>query len=100
MALFASGVALCYLAAALAAARDLRVGVLIAFGFTVLAFAFSGYGVYRYLVNGFDYWSGNFPHLDGMYWPPYLFLLIALGSLAVIVLHALTWPWMLRPRLR
>ena len=98
--LFASGAALCYLAAAVAAARDRLAGVLIAFGFTVLAFAFSAYGVYRYLVNGFDYLSGNFAYLDGVYWPPYLFLLIALGSLAVIALHALTWPWMLRPRVR
>ncbi|HEX6997695.1 MAG TPA: hypothetical protein VF322_06095 [Gammaproteobacteria bacterium] len=96
--LFASLVGLCYLGAAVAAALDRRPGVWLALAFTVLAFAFSAYGVYRYVDNGFDFVAGNFPGRTGWYWPAYLFVLVALGALAVIVLHAVSWPWMLRPR--
>lgn len=95
---FAGAVGLCYVAASLLAMRDRLVGIWIAFGFTLFAFAFSAWGVYRYLDNGFEFLSGNFPGRAGIYWPAYLFLLIALGSLTVIVLHAATRDWMLRGR--
>ena len=98
MMMLASVVGLCYVAAAIGAAFDRPVGVWLALGFSVLAFAFSAYGVYRYLVNGFGFLSGNFANLEGVHWPAYRFLLVALGSLAVIVLHAVSWPWMVRPR--
>jgi|SRR5690606_7979750 len=94
----AGAVGLCYVAVSLLAMRDWLVAIWIAFGFTLLAFAFSAWGVYRYLDNGFEFLSGNFPGRTGIYWPAYLFLLIALGSLAVIVLHATSRDWMLRGR--
>ena len=96
----ASVVGLCYVAAALVATRDRLAGIWLAFAFGLLAFAFSAWGVYRYLDNGFDYLSGNFDGRTGIYWPAYLFLLVTLGSITVIVLHALSWRWMLRPRER
>ncbi len=98
MAVFASGIAFCYIGAALAAAWDRPLGVWLAFLFTLSAFGFSAWGVYRYLDNGFEYWSGNFPGWSGFYLPPYVFLAVALGAAAVIVLHALSWRWLLRPR--
>lgn len=96
--LLVSVAGLCYVIASIVAMRDKRVGIWLAFAFSVLTFAFSVWGVYRYLDNGFAYMSGNFPGREGIYWPAYLFLLVALGSLTVIVLHALSWPWMLRPQ--
>lgn len=88
--LFTGAVAACYVIASIAAARDRLLGIWVAFAFTVLAFGFSAWGVYRYIDNGFEFLSGNFPGRAGIHWPAYLFLLIALGSLAVIVLHALS----------
>jgi hypothetical protein len=91
---------LSYVIASVAAARDRVVGIWLAFSLSLLAFAFSGWGVYRYLVNGFDYLSGNFGGRAGIHWPAYLFLLVALGTMTVIVLHLVSWRWMLRPRRR
>lgn len=95
---FAGAVGLCYVAAAIFAMLDKRVGIWLAFGFTLSAFAFSVWGVYRYLDNGFEFLSGNFPGRTGVYWPAYLFLLIAIGALVVIVLHTLSVDWMFRAR--
>ncbi|HEX6994682.1 MAG TPA: hypothetical protein VF339_11115 [Gammaproteobacteria bacterium] len=83
---FAVVVGLCYVAASILAMRGTPVGVWLAFAFTLAVFAFTVWGVYRYLDNGFEFLSGNFPGRSGIYWPAYLFLLIAVGSLAVIVL--------------
>ena len=97
--LLVTGIAgVCYVIAAIAAASDRVVGIWAAFFFTLLAFAFSTWGVYRYLDNGFEYLSGNFPSRTGIHWPAYLFLFIAVGSLAVIVLHALSARWMRHPQ--
>ncbi|MBN1238135.1 MAG: hypothetical protein JXB36_06520 [Gammaproteobacteria bacterium] len=97
---FAGVAGLCYLVASVAAMRDRIVGIWLAFAFSLLTMLFSGWGVYRYLDNGFDYLAGNFDGRAGVYWPAYLFLLVAAGSIAVVVLHALSWRWMLRPRQR
>lgn len=85
---FAVAVGIAYVAAALLAMRGRLIGVFAAFGFTLVVLAFSVWGVYRYLDNGFEFLSGNFPGRTGFYWPAYLFLLIAVGSLTVIVLRA------------
>ncbi|HEX7081583.1 MAG TPA: hypothetical protein VF329_11265 [Gammaproteobacteria bacterium] len=98
--LITGAVGLCYLIASIAAIWDKAVAVWIAFVLTVLTFAFSTWGVYRYLDNGFDYLAGHFEGRDGIYWPAYLFLLVALGSIVVIVLHVSSWRWMGRPRER
>jgi hypothetical protein len=98
--LFAGLVGLCYVIASIAAVRDKLVGMWLAFAFSLLTFVFSAWGVYRYLDNGFDYLSGNFDGRAGIYWPAYLFLFVALGAITVIVLHALSWRWMLRPKER
>lgn len=100
MVAFAGVVALCYIAASVAAALDRVIGIWIAFAFTLLTFAFAAWGVYRYIDNQFDFLSGRFTVGQGTYWPPYLFVLIALSAFAVIVLHALSWRWMLHPRRR
>lgn len=97
-AVFASVAGLCYVIASIAAIRDRPVGVRLAFTFSLLAFGFSAWAVYRYLDNGFDYLSGNFDGRAGIHWPAYLFLFVAVGAITVIVLHVLSWRWMLRPR--
>lgn len=97
---FAGILGLCYVGASIAAARDRPAGVWLAFACSVLACGVSAWGVYRYLVNGFEYLSGNFPGRAGIHWPPYLFLLVAAGSIAVVALHVGAWRWMLRPRER
>ena len=98
MVAFAGLVGLCYVLASMAAIMDRLAGIWLAFAFSVLTLLFSAWGVYRYLDNGFDYLAGNFGGRDGIYWPAYLFLLVAVGSIAVVVLHAFAWRWMLRPR--
>jgi hypothetical protein len=95
--LFAGAVGVCYVLAAIAAAGDRRIAIWAAFAFTLLTFAFSTYGVYRYLDNGFQYLAGNFPGRPGIYWPAYVFAFVAVGSFAVIVLHAFTTRWMRHP---
>ena len=87
--LFAVVVGVSYIVAAILALRDNLVGIWIASGFSLAAFAFSVWGVYRYIDNGFAWLSGNFPGRTGFYWPAYLFLAIAAGSFAVIVLRAM-----------
>lgn len=89
--LFAVAVGLAYIVAAIFALRDKQVGSWIALGFTLAAFTFSIWGVYRYIDNGFAWLSGNYPGRSGFYWPTYLFLLIAVGSFAVIVLRAMAF---------
>ena len=96
--LFAGIGGLCYVVASAAAARDRPAGVWFAAALSVLAFGFSAWGVYRYLDNGFDYLAGNFAGRAGIYWPAYLFLLVAVGSFVVIVLHGVAWRWVLEPR--
>jgi hypothetical protein len=90
-------VGLVYVAASIAAARGRPAGAWLAFGCSVLAAAGSAWGVYRYLVNGFDYLSGNFPGREGIYWPAYLFLFVAAGSIAVVMLHVGAWSGLGRP---
>lgn len=87
----ALAVGLCYVAASLAAARNTPTGVWLAFTFSALAFVLSAWGVYRYLDNGFDYLSGNFAGRAGVYWPAYLFLFVAAGSITVVVLQIRSW---------
>jgi hypothetical protein len=93
-------VGLGYVGASIAAARGRPALVWLAFGCSVLAAAGSAWGVYRYLVNGFDYLSGNFPGRAGIAWPAYLFLIVAAGSIAVVVLHIGAWRGAVRPRER
>jgi hypothetical protein len=88
----------CYVVAAAAAARHRPMALWIAFAFSVLALAFSAWGVYRYLDNGFDYLSGTFGGRGAVNWPAYLFLLVALGSMTAVVLHVAVWRTQLRAK--
>lgn len=89
-----------YVIAAALAAQDRLVAIWIAFAFSVLTLPFAAWGVYRYLDNGFRYLAGNFAGRAGIHWPAYLFLFVAAGAASVVVLHLLSWRWMLRPRER
>lgn len=84
----AGAVAAAYVVAAMAAFRW-RAAHWLALGFTFLALLFAVWGVYRYFANGFEWLGGNFSGRDGIYWPAYIFLLVALGSATVIVLQLL-----------
>lgn len=94
-ALLATGVALAYVAAAVLAMLDYRVGIWLAFVFSLLTAAFTSYGVYRYVRNGFDFLTGTYGRLDDAYLPPYLFVLVASGSIAVVLMHAKAGRWLL-----
>jgi len=96
--LFTGAFGLCYVVVSILALLDKRIGIWLAFGFTLLAFVFSAWGVYRYVDNGFEFLSGNFPGRTGFYWPAYLFVLVALGSLAVILLNFAARDRLLRGR--
>lgn len=68
--------------------RGSRTGAWLSFVLGLAAAAFSIWGVYRYLVNGFDFALGNFAGRAGIHWPAYLFALVALCSISAGVLHA------------
>ncbi len=85
----------CYVGAAVLAALDYRIGIWLAFAFSVLTAAFAGYGVYRYVRNGFDFLRGTYGRLDETYLPPYLFALVAACAVAVVLLHLKAWRWLL-----
>lgn len=87
---------LCYVGAALLAMRDYRIGVWLAFLCSVLTAGFTGYGVYRYVRNGFDFLAGTDGRIEPVHWPPYLFLCVATAALAVVLLHARAWRWLVR----
>jgi hypothetical protein len=88
-------VGLCYVLSALGALRNVRPAIWSAFAFSLATTAFAGYGVYRYVVNGFDFLSASFPFRSGTYFVPYLFVAIAAGALAVVVMHVGAPRWML-----
>jgi hypothetical protein len=92
----AMGAASCYVVAAVLAMRDYRIGIWLAFACSVLTAAFASYGVYRYVVNGFDFLSGTDGRIEPVYLPPYGFLLVAAASVVVVLMHAGAWRWMLR----
>lgn len=96
MVLFASLIGVCYMIAAIAAYRNNRIAIWIAFVYSTLTAMISLLGVQRFLDNGFDYFVGNFEHLQGIYLPPYLFLLISLMSTLVVILHCLSWRWLIK----
>lgn len=94
----ATAAALGYVAAAVLAMLDYRIGIWLAFSCSVLTALFTGYGVYRYVVNGFDFLTGTYGRLGGVYLPPYGFVLVAAAAIVVVVLHARAGRWMLRGR--
>lgn len=95
MVLFATFAALCYVAVCIAAFRDNQFAVWLAFVITALLGILSSLSVNHFIQNGFNYFAGNFPEYNGIYLPPYLFLVISLGSAIVVVLHLITWRWLL-----
>lgn len=91
-------VGLCYVLLALGALVDFRPAIWLAFVFSLLTAVSSAYGVYRYVVNGFDFLRGRFPNQEAFHALPYVFALVALASLLVVLMHAASWRWMVRGR--
>lgn len=89
MAIVATGVALVYVAVALGALRGNRVAGWAAFVFSLATAVLATAAVLRFIGNGFSYPSGNFELHDGVYWPPYAFLAIAIGASLVVGLQLL-----------
>jgi len=95
MALFAGIVGLLYVGASIGAFQEKRIFIWIAFAFSSAVAVISVLGVTRFVRNGFDLKTGNFPHEAGVYLLPYLFLAIAILSTLVIFAHLVSWRWML-----
>ena len=95
MVVFASVVGLCYMVAAIGAIRDNRVAIWFAFAFSILTAILSSLGVNRFLRNGFDFLAGNWGKHGEFYFHPYLFLIISLGSIFVVIMHFVSWRWMI-----
>lgn len=98
MVVMAVAIGLCYLLLAFGALVDFRPAIWLAFAFTVLTAALSGYGLYRYVVNGFDFVRGRFPNQQEVYLLPYVFALVAIAALLVVLMHVKSWRWMIRGR--
>lgn len=98
MVVLATAAVLGYVAAAVMAMLDYRIGIWLAFVCSVLTALFTSYGVYRYVVNGFEFLTGTYGALGGVYLPPYGFVLVAAAAIVVVILHARAWRWMLSGR--
>ena len=96
MVIFASGVGVLYLLASIGSLRDNRVAIWLAFVFSTLTAIFSSLGVNRFLLNGFDYFTGDFQRHGAFYFPPYLLMIISLCSILVVIMHLVSWRWMMR----
>ena len=93
MVIFATAAGLFYVAAAVGAFFDMKIAIWLAFLFSILTAVLSTMGVSRFLRNNFDFISGNFDGLSGVYLPPYLFLAIPLVSTLVVLMHLASWRW-------
>jgi len=96
MVVFASVIGLVYVAASAGARGDSRIAIWIAFVFSVLTAMLSTAGFIRFLGGEFSFLTGNFPSHSGIYLPPYLFLLISLGSIFVVIASLVSWRWIIR----
>ena len=96
MVIFASGVGVLYLLAAIGSFRNNRAAIWLAFVFSTLTAIFSSLGVNRFLLNGFDYFTGDFQPHSAFYFPPYLLMIISLCSILVVIMHLVSWRWMMR----
>jgi hypothetical protein len=94
MVVFACMVGCFYVAAAIGSMRDSLPAIWVAFAFSLLTAILSTLGVMRFLTNGFDFLAGNWGQYGGLYFHPYLFVIISFGSIAVVILHLLSWKWM------
>ena len=94
MALFAGIVGLVYVGASVGAFQEKRIFIWIAFAFSSAVAVLSVLGVNRFVQNGFDYMTGNFPHEADVNFLPYLVLTIAMASSLVCVAHVISWRWM------
>lgn len=92
MVVFASAIGMIYVAASIGAILDNRKGIWLGFIFTTITAALSTLGLY--LRNGFDFIEGKFDQQGGFYLPPCLFLAISLVSISVVILHLVSWRWM------
>jgi hypothetical protein len=89
MVLIASAVALLYVAAAVGALRGHYAAGRVAFVGSLATAILATVAVLRFVGNGFSYRLGNFELHDGVYWPPYAFLAIAIGASLVVSLQLL-----------
>lgn len=87
-----------YAAAAVLAALDFRIGIWLALPCGVIAALFSSYGVYRYVVNGFNFLTGTDGRIESVQVLPYLFLAVAATSIAAVLLHVGARRWFVRGR--
>ncbi len=96
MAVFLSAVGFCYMLVAVAAIGNNLVAIWLAFLFSALTAVLSLLGVIRFLSNGFNYLAGNWQSYDEFYFVPYLFLIIFLLSGLAVILHIVSWKWMIK----
>lgn len=87
-----------YAAAAVLAALDFRIGIWLALPCGVVTALFASYGVYRYVVNGFNFLAGTDSRIESVQVLPYLFLVVAAASLAAVLLHLGARRWFVRGR--
>ena len=96
MAFFASSVGFCYMFATFGAIRNNLVAIWLAFLFSALTTILSLVGVSRFLSSGFNYLAGNWESNGEFHFIPYLFLITSLLSGSVIILHIVSWKWMIQ----
>ena len=100
MVLFATAVGLLYLLTSIGSFFNRRIAIWPAFVFSTLTAIFSSLSVNRFLLNGFDYFSGNFNQHGVFYFSPYLFMLISFCSILVVIMHLASWRWMIHGKLK
>ncbi len=86
-------IALCYVAVCLAAIRDRKYGVWIAFAFTLwIGVAAAFWTVGWFMKNGLDQLPSNYHEIDKL---PYMVLAISASAIFIVVLHFFSWRWFL-----
>lgn len=89
-------IALCYVASCIAAIRDLKYGVWIAFAFTLwIGVAAAFWTVGWFMQNGLDRLPSNYNEFGEIDKLPYLVLTISASAIFIVTLHFFSWRWFL-----
>ena len=95
MAMFATAVGMVYVGASIGAIFNFRIAIWFGLLFSILTAILSTLGVSQFVRHGFNFGAGNFDGLSGIYFPPYVFLILSLASTLLGLLHVVSWRWTL-----
>ncbi len=96
MVLLASIVGLFYMMAAIGAIFENHIAIWFAFAISLLTAILSSLGVVRFAQGSFDFLAGNWGKSEEFALHPYLFVIVSLMSTVVVIMHLISWQWMIK----